>query len=217
MASAEMFNLPNHYSVMRNAFKAMVLNGDYVDVTIWCDRQPIRAHKCILAAASDYFHRIFQDLARQQPQQSHAVIAIQNVRPDDLLAVIKYVYDGQMRVPEMRVNTFMATAQMLGVDVARTVADVDRDDESGVHSESTGSPPGLDVLQQAFKAAAAIPEIARGEHAQCFAVLLLVLIRFWLFFLLFFCSGEITGASGCGISVCGTTKAKTEYHEGDTI
>lgn len=130
-----MFNWPNHYNMWRNAFNTMCHNDDYVDVTIWCEKRMIRGHKCILAGSSNYFDMIFKDLQRIQSPQSHTVVAIENVRFDDLQAVIRYIYDGQIRVPDKERGPFLATAQLLGVVVdADKRQPIDPDVDSGTSS-----------------------------------------------------------------------------------
>lgn len=145
--------------MMRNAFKTMCRNEDYVDVTIWCEKHVIRAHKCILAGASGYFDAIFKDLARMQPVQAHTLIAIENVRHEDLQAVIRYIYDGQIRVPDHERGAFLAAARLLGVVVdaeQRQATMMDADGESGISSGQTSIMSPLDQP-------ATLADVAKGK------------------------------------------------------
>lgn len=106
----------NQSERMRNSFKTMLLNGDFIDVTLWCEKRSIGAHKCILAAASDYFREIFKEVASDRP-----AIVFKNMQYDDLLAVISYVYNGRVVVKNGSLGSFGKVAKMLEIVVDELV------------------------------------------------------------------------------------------------
>lgn len=166
MATGELFHWPAHYDALRNAFNRMCSNGDYVDVTLWCEKRPIRAHKCVLAAGSDYFQRIFKDLSSQPQHQPHSVVVFENMRYEDLLAVVKYIYDGQILVPHAHRSAFMRAAQRFGVNIGQAMANpsAERDIDSGAHSVVTLSPEPVTGLQPSDVAATG--KATKGEDAR---------------------------------------------------
>lgn len=164
MSANEVFTLPNHYNIIRNEFKKMCSNGDYADVTLWCEKRPIRAHKCMLAAASDYFRMIFKDLSQQQQPQSHSVILFQNMRHDDLLAVILYIYDGHLAVPAQHRSSFVEVARTLGVDIGQVRPFVEQELDSGIHSGGATSPEPIALMQQTVNIETVAGEKVKGEN-----------------------------------------------------
>lgn len=113
MGSNEMiFKWKNHAGRMRESLKLMRVNGDFVDVTLWCEKRSIRAHKCLLAAGSPYFEEVFK-----QDQSPQPIIVFKNMKYDDLLSVVTYIYEGAVTVSQGRWRSFMETAEMLLVDM----------------------------------------------------------------------------------------------------
>lgn len=128
----------NQSERFQNSFKAMRLNGDFVDVTLWCEKRSIGAHKCILAAASDYFRDIFKELPNDRP-----AIVFNNVLYDDLFAVISYIYNGCVVVKCRSLYTFGKVAKMLEIDLGDPVAPPA--DLSAASDASAAPPPSSTV------------------------------------------------------------------------
>lgn len=101
----------NNYSThIACAFDSLRSQEDFVDVTLCCEGRKIRAHKVLLSACSLYFRDVF----KENPCQ-HPVIVFKNVKYDDLLALIEFMYQGEVSVQQEALPSFLATAEMLSV------------------------------------------------------------------------------------------------------
>lgn len=104
-----------HY---RDTFKSLRANGEFCDVTLMCENWSIRAHKSILASASPYFHEVLNGVSTASP-----IIIINDVRYDDLLAIVTYIYEGMVVLPENQCESFKIVAQMLEIDLTENGAE----------------------------------------------------------------------------------------------
>ena len=100
-------NYSNHISY---AFGTLRNQEDLVDVTLSCEGKKIRAHKVLLSACSTYFRDVFKDNPCQHP-----VIVFKNVRFDDLLAIVEFMYQGEVSVVQESLSSFLNTAELLSV------------------------------------------------------------------------------------------------------
>lgn len=62
-------------------------NDDFVDVSLLCDGQKIKAHKVVLSACSSYFREIF----KENPHP-HPVIIFKFIKYEDLNSIIEFMY-----------------------------------------------------------------------------------------------------------------------------
>lgn len=79
-------------------------------MTLSCEGRKIRAHKVLLSACSTYFKEIF----KENPCQ-HPVIIFKNVKYDDLLSIVVYMYQGEVNIEQEALPTFLHTAEMLSI------------------------------------------------------------------------------------------------------
>lgn len=89
MSAAQQFSLRwnNYVRHITYAFDSLRTQEDLVDVTLCCEGRKIRAHKILLSACSNYFKDVF----KENPCQ-HPVIVFKNVKYEDLLAIIEFMY-----------------------------------------------------------------------------------------------------------------------------
>lgn len=111
-ASQNLFSLRwnNYINHITYAFESLRSHEDLVDVTLCCEGRKIRAHKILLSACSTYFKDVF----KENPCQ-HPVIIFKNVKYDDLLAIIEFMYQGEVNVQQESLSSFLNTAEMLAV------------------------------------------------------------------------------------------------------
>merc|ERR1712209_165643 len=91
-----------------------------MDVTLAAEGRLIKAHKIILAAASNYFQDILSSSA-----DNHPVIFFRSVAFSELESLIEYIYRGSTNVPGSSVQSFLSLAQSLGIS-----GFVDHDEEN---------------------------------------------------------------------------------------
>lgn len=102
-------NCDNHFL---KEMKMMRVNGVLVDVTLWCEKRKIKAHKCVLAAASPYFRLIFEDA-----EHPHPIIVFKTVEYEALADAVNYIYDGTVTLKQPRWKPFIDVAEMLELSI----------------------------------------------------------------------------------------------------
>ncbi|KAI1307659.1 Protein bric-a-brac 2 [Halotydeus destructor] len=81
-----------------------------VDVTLACEGQQLKAHKCILMSCSPYFH-----LLLSSNPCKHPIIILKDVRFADLKALIEFMYRGEVTVGHDQLPSLLKTATTLQV------------------------------------------------------------------------------------------------------
>lgn len=112
MATSQQYSLRwnNYLRHITYAFDSLRLNDDFVDVTLCCDGQKIKAHKVLLSACSGYFKEIF----KENPHP-HPVIIFKFIKFEDLNSIIEFMYQGEVNVHQEALQSFLQTAELLAV------------------------------------------------------------------------------------------------------
>jgi len=112
MMSAEKFCLRwNDYeSNISVAFRELREDKDFFDVTLACDDDQIQAHKVILSACSPFFRTVL----KRNPH-NHPLLYLKGVKYTNLIAVLNFMYHGEVNVVQEELNSFLATAEDLKV------------------------------------------------------------------------------------------------------
>lgn len=92
------------------AFRELREDKDFFDVTLACDDDQIQAHKVILAACSPFFRAVL----RKNPH-AHPLLYLRGVKYTDLLAVLNFMYHGEVNVAQEDLNSFLAVAEDMKV------------------------------------------------------------------------------------------------------
>jgi len=95
---------------IKSTFQELRDENDFMDVTISCDGEQVKAHKVILSACSI----TFKTLLKKNPAQ-HPVIVLWDVSPRDLAAILDFMYHGEVNVKQDNLNSFLAVAERLRV------------------------------------------------------------------------------------------------------
>lgn len=93
-----------------NAFESLQSSEDLADVTLTCEGISLKAHKFILSACSPYFRTIF----KENPC-SHPIVILKDVAYVDLIAIVNFMYHGEVMVAEEQLPSFLQTAMILQV------------------------------------------------------------------------------------------------------
>jgi len=112
MASAEKFCLRwnDFESNISVAFRELREDKDFFDVTLACDDDQIQAHKVILSACSPFFRTILK-----RNRHEHPLLYLKGVKYIDLMAVLNFMYHGEVNVAQEELNSFLAIAEDLKV------------------------------------------------------------------------------------------------------
>ncbi|GBP16001.1 hypothetical protein EVAR_94349_1 [Eumeta japonica] len=100
----------NYQSSITSAFENLRDDEDFVDVTLACDGKSLKAHRVVLSACSPYF----RELLKSTPCK-HPVIVLQDVAFTDLLALVEFIYHGEVNVHQRSLSSFLKTAEVLRV------------------------------------------------------------------------------------------------------
>ena len=83
---------------------------DFFDVTLAIDGRQLRAHKLILSACSFFFRKLLRINAAPNP-----VIVLWDVSYEDMLNILDFMYNGEVRVKQANIQNFLAVAEKLKV------------------------------------------------------------------------------------------------------
>jgi len=95
---------------MTKALKDLREENNLFDVTIVCEDSQIQAHKLILSACSTFFRNILC----HNPHQ-HPLLYLKDVKYKHFLAIIDFMYNGEVHVVQEELKQFLAVAADLRV------------------------------------------------------------------------------------------------------
>ncbi|XP_065092187.1 protein bric-a-brac 1-like, partial [Ochlerotatus camptorhynchus] len=111
----------NYQTNLTSVFDQLLQNESFVDVTLACDGQSIKAHKMVLSACSPYFQTLFFENPCQHP-----IIIMRDVKWPELKAIVDFMYKGEINVSQDQIGPLLKIAEMLKI---RGLADVNGDQE----------------------------------------------------------------------------------------
>ncbi|XP_055620776.1 protein bric-a-brac 1 isoform X2 [Toxorhynchites rutilus septentrionalis] len=124
----------NYQTNLTSVFDQLLQSESFVDVTLACDGQSIKAHKMVLSACSPYFQTLFFDNPCQHP-----IVIMRDVKWPELKAIVDFMYKGEINVSQDQIGPLLKIAEMLKI---RGLADVNGDQE--VNQVENAEPSGGD-------------------------------------------------------------------------
>lgn len=100
----------NYQTNLTNVFDDLLQNESFVDVTLACDGQSIKAHKMVLSACSPYFQALLYDNPCQHP-----IVIMRDVKWPELKAVIEFMYKGEINIDREKIAPLLRVAEMLQI------------------------------------------------------------------------------------------------------
>ena len=92
---------------VKTAFGNLREGNNFTDVTLACgDGQQVEAHKVILAASSPFFQKILE-----RNKHPHPLIYLREMKYEDILAIMDFLYVGEANVYQENLNSFLAIAE----------------------------------------------------------------------------------------------------------
>ncbi|KAJ8737299.1 hypothetical protein PYW07_000570 [Mythimna separata] len=116
----------NYQSNLTSSFDQLLQTQSFVDVTLSCDGQSLKAHKVVLSACSPYFQSLFMDNPCQHP-----IIIMRDTKYCDLKAAVDFMYRGEINVSQEQIPALLKVAESLKI---RGLTDV-----SGEHAVVAGA------------------------------------------------------------------------------
>ena len=94
---------------INSAFGKLRDDKEFTDVTLVCeDGQQIEAHKVVLAYSSPFFQNLLK-----KNKHPHPLIYMRDVRPENLLAMVDFLYNGEANVSQGNLDSFLVLAEEL--------------------------------------------------------------------------------------------------------
>ena len=92
-----------------DTLRGLLEDSDFFDVTLACsDGKQVMAHKVVLSAGSDFFHKLLK-----QNKHTHPLVVLHDL-PQHLV-LVSFVYVGACEVEQNVIEAFLRTAAILGV------------------------------------------------------------------------------------------------------
>ena len=112
MTDKFLFKWNNFQSTVARSFGVLRAEEEFFDVTLVSDDQvTVSAHKLILSASSSFFKSILT-----KNVHSHPLIYLSGVSSTNLLRVLDYMYDGEVRLMEEQVESFLQVSNKLQIE-----------------------------------------------------------------------------------------------------
>ena len=83
---------------------------DFFDVTLACEDDQVQAHKLIISACSPFFRQVLR-----RHKHSAPLLYLKGVRFKDMVALLTFMYHGEVNVAQEDISQFLATAEELQV------------------------------------------------------------------------------------------------------
>ena len=104
-------NWANFQQNISSAFRELRSDNDFSDVTLACkDGFQLLAHKVILASSSPFFMNILK-----MNKNPHPLIYMRGVKSEDLVAIVDFLYYGEVEIEEEYLEAFLTLAEDLKV------------------------------------------------------------------------------------------------------
>jgi len=97
-------------SNISGAFQEIRAEKDFFDVTLACEDDQVEAHKVILSACSPFFKGVL----RRNPHQ-HPLLYLKGIKHSEMMAVINFMYCGEVSVAQEDLNNFLSVAEELKI------------------------------------------------------------------------------------------------------
>ena len=109
MSTSEEFylRLNDFQENVSTAFRDLRKDCDFTDVTLACmDGHQVEAHKVILSASSPFFQKLLKS-----NKHAHPLIYMKGMKSEDLMAIVDFLYYGEVNINHEHVDTFLKIAE----------------------------------------------------------------------------------------------------------
>ncbi|XP_049810730.1 longitudinals lacking protein, isoforms H/M/V-like isoform X3 [Schistocerca nitens] len=160
-SDAEQFSLRwnNFHSNLVSGFHALLQEVELVDVTLAAEGQFIQAHKIVLSVCSPYFKQLFQ----VNPCK-HPIVILKDVGHKELIAILQFMYQGEVNVRQEELADFLKTAELLQIK-GLTGNDNNREPDRTPCTTPRPSPhrqPGSHIRVSDVRSEAHLSEVSQG-------------------------------------------------------
>ena len=119
----------NHEKSRTSILRSMFENEEFLDVTIACDDDQIKAHKVVLSASSPFFRNILN-----RNPHSHPLLYLKGTSKKDIQVLLDFIYNGETQINQEELEEFMVLAENLKISglVSDDIAVTDKDEEDNL-------------------------------------------------------------------------------------
>ncbi|KAK2720126.1 hypothetical protein QYM36_004136 [Artemia franciscana] len=100
----------NYLDLFHRAFLSLLDSEHFTDVTLSCDSQSVKCHRLVLSSCSSYFETLLLGISHPHP-----IIILKDVKFHDLIALVKFMYTGEVNIPQAQASSLIKVAEMLKV------------------------------------------------------------------------------------------------------
>ncbi|CAL4067958.1 unnamed protein product [Meganyctiphanes norvegica] len=100
----------NHKATFCHILSTLREKERYTDVTLACQGKFYQVHKLVLSACSEYFESMFENTPCKHP-----VIVLKDIKPDDIEALLSYMYAGVVSVAQNDLARLIKAAELLQI------------------------------------------------------------------------------------------------------
>ncbi|XP_042233584.1 zinc finger and BTB domain-containing protein 7C-like isoform X8 [Homarus americanus] len=100
----------NHKATFCHILSTLREKERYTDVTLACEGKFYPVHKLVLSTCSEYFESMFE-----QTPCKHPVVVLKDVKPEELEALLSYMYAGVVNVAQNDLARLIKVAELLQV------------------------------------------------------------------------------------------------------
>ncbi|XP_069999039.1 zinc finger and BTB domain-containing protein 7B isoform X12 [Penaeus vannamei] len=100
----------NHKATFCHILSTLREKERYTDVTLACEGKFYPVHKLVLSTCSEYFEKMFEHTPCKHP-----VIVLKDVKPDELEALLSYMYAGVVSVAQNDLARLIKAAELLQI------------------------------------------------------------------------------------------------------
>ena len=103
-------NWSNFQDNLISTFGDLRHDTDFVDVTLACEDQSLKAHQVALSACSPFFKKMLKKYSHPHP-----LIYMRGVKFDHLFALMDFIYFGKVDIPQGSIEEFLLLANELQI------------------------------------------------------------------------------------------------------
>ncbi|KAG7277159.1 hypothetical protein CRUP_022622 [Coryphaenoides rupestris] len=102
----------DHKATFLKMLNQQRMEGEHCDVVVVVENIEFRAHRCVLAACSNYFKKLF----KKQSDEDNSIVELDFIRSDIFEEVLNYMYTARLAVRKKDINMMMSSGQILGIN-----------------------------------------------------------------------------------------------------
>lgn len=102
----------DHKATFLKMLNQQRMEGEHCDVVVVVENIEFRAHRCVLAACSNYFKKLF----KKQNDEDNSIVELDFIRSDIFEEVLNYMYTARLSVRKKDINMMMSSGQILGIN-----------------------------------------------------------------------------------------------------